>query len=93
MSCPALPPAFANGTMNEITIRYFASLRDERGLAQERLQAQGTAAELYDRLAVQHGFSLERDRVRVAVNDAFVDWSTALKPADSVVFIPPVAGG
>jgi molybdopterin converting factor small subunit len=31
--------------------------------------------------------------LRVAVNDEFRDWSSALEPNDRVVFIPPVAGG
>jgi molybdopterin converting factor small subunit len=52
-----------------------------------------TAAELYDDLAKQHGFSLPGARLRVAINDAFVPWTTPLQEGDGLVFIPPVAGG
>ena len=80
--------------MNQITIRYFALLKDQRGLRDEVLDtAAATAADLYDTLAAKHLFTLGRDRVRVAVNDVFADWQTPLCTNDTVVFIPPVAGG
>jgi len=31
--------------------------------------------------------------VKVAINDEFGDWQAVLQDGDSVVFIPPVAGG
>ena len=37
--------------------------------------------------------TMSMNHVRLAVNDAFVDWSTPLNDGDAVVFIPPVAGG
>jgi molybdopterin converting factor small subunit len=80
--------------MKQITIQYFASLRDERGLGLETVETDaGSAAELYDRIAAVHLFGLERGRVRVAVNDEFAPWETGLKTGDKIVFIPPVAGG
>jgi molybdopterin converting factor small subunit len=80
--------------MKQITIHYFASLRDERGLAVETVETDAeTAAELYARIAAINLFGLERDRVRVAVNDAFAPWETPLGTGDKIVFIPPVAGG
>ncbi len=80
--------------MKQITIRYFALLKDQRGLRDEVIETgAATAADLYDHLASTHRFSLGRDRVRVAVNDVFADWQTPLCVNDTVVFIPPVAGG
>jgi molybdopterin synthase sulfur carrier subunit len=80
--------------MKQITIHYFASLRDERGLGAETVETDaGTAAELYDCIAAANLFGLERSRVRVAVNDAFAPWETPLAAGDKLVFIPPVAGG
>ena len=45
------------------------------------------------KLGKLHGFTLPADRLRVAVNDEFEPWTAAVRDADSVVFIPPVAGG
>jgi len=77
-----------------LTVRYFAILREQRGLSEERLTLPATTAgDLYDQLRRTHGFSLEPTLVRVAVNHAFTPSSTPLTDGDEVVFIPPVAGG
>ncbi|HEX9207111.1 MAG TPA: MoaD/ThiS family protein [Steroidobacteraceae bacterium] len=77
-----------------IHVQYFAVLREQAGRSQETRQTRAaTAAELYDEAQAEHGFALPRTMLRVAVNDEFCDWSTALEPGDRVVFIPPVAGG
>jgi molybdopterin converting factor subunit 1 len=80
--------------MPKIQVQYFAILREQRGVAAEELTTPAaTAAALYDELRARHGFSLPRERIRAAVNDAFVETSAALRDGDRVVFIPPVAGG
>ena len=77
-----------------IRLRYFALLREQRGLESETLHTSAaTARELYLELAAEHGFTLAVERVGVAVNDAFASWDRPLAANDSVVFIPPVAGG
>ena len=43
--------------------------------------------------AARHPFSLTPEMLRVAVNAEFGEWTQALADGDSVVFIPPVAGG
>jgi molybdopterin converting factor small subunit len=52
-----------------------------------------TPEALYEELRARHPFTLPGNRVRAAVNDAFVDAATPLREGDRVVFIPPVAGG
>jgi len=80
--------------MINITVRYYAQLRDERGCAEETLAcASGSAAGLYDDLQREHGFSLDRQNLKVAIDDEFCDWSMELREGHRVVFIPPVAGG
>ncbi len=81
--------------MNQtIVVQYFAILREQRGLAEETLvTAAATPAALYDELRARHRFTLPGDRVRAAVNDAFVAADAPLRAGDRVVFIPPVAGG
>lgn len=77
-----------------VQIKYFALLRDERGLASEIIQTEAaTLAELYNEIRRKHDFSLPLERMSVAVNDGFADWSSGLNDNDVVVFVPPVAGG
>ncbi len=78
----------------QIHVRYFALLREERGMESELLQTQAaTTRELYNELRGQHGFSLDSKLMGVAINDEFSTWETPLQSGDRVVFLPPVAGG
>jgi molybdopterin converting factor subunit 1 len=77
-----------------VLVRYFAALREQRGLDEERVATSAsTAGELYEELRARHGFTLPAARLRVAVNDAFEPWATPVRSGDALVFIPPVAGG
>jgi molybdopterin converting factor subunit 1 len=77
-----------------VRLEYFALLREQRGLDAETVETAATTARaLYRELAASHGFTLPEARVRVAVNNAFASWDRALAANDTVVFIPPVAGG
>jgi molybdopterin converting factor subunit 1 len=79
--------------MLQIRIEYFAIFREHVGRDSEELQTgAGTVSDLYAELDQRYGFP-EIGRLKVAVNDEFGDWDTALQDGDSVVFIPPVAGG
>jgi molybdopterin converting factor small subunit len=63
------------------------------GCAHETLSTPAaTVGELYAELDQRHAFPAV-GRMKVAVNDEFCAWDTALRDGDSVVFIPPVAGG
>jgi molybdopterin converting factor subunit 1 len=80
--------------MLTVQVQYFAILREQRGLSQEQLTtAARTPSALYDEIRARHDFTLPGDRVRAAVNGAFVDSSAPLRDGDQIVFIPPVAGG
>ncbi len=77
-----------------VQVQYFAILREQRGLSEERIStAAATPAALYEELRGRHGFALPGDRVRAALNGDFAPASTLLRDGDSLVFIPPVAGG
>ena len=77
-----------------VTIQYFAILREERGLSKETFQTQAqNAAQLYQELKGRHGLSFPQDRLKVAINDEFASWKAPLSDGDDVVFIAPVAGG
>jgi molybdopterin converting factor subunit 1 len=80
--------------MLSLHVQYFAILREQRGVSEEKLATNaGTPRALYDELRRRHNFTLPGERIRAAVNDAFVDANVALHDGDRVVFIPPVAGG
>jgi molybdopterin-guanine dinucleotide biosynthesis protein A len=78
----------------QLTIQYFALMREQAGRSHETLEtAAATPADLYAELQHRYGFTLPREQLKVAVNSDFADWSRRLVGGDSVVFIPPVAGG
>lgn len=76
-----------------ITVLYFASLRDAAGIGSEIVPVPQSLTALYEQLRARHGFALARDRLRVAVDGAFVDWATVVADGAEVAFIPPVSGG
>ena len=80
--------------MLTVHVQYFAILREQRGVSQEKLSTNAVSpGALYEELRSRHHFTLPADRVRAAVNDAFVDSAAPLREGDRIVFIPPVAGG
>ena len=77
-----------------VTVEYFASLREPAGTAREEVTTEvHTAAGLWDELRLRHGFHLDLDAVRLARNDEFAEWTTPLSDGDRLSFLPPFAGG
>jgi molybdopterin synthase sulfur carrier subunit len=79
--------------MAEITVLYFASLRDAAGCDSERVDHDGDLRSLYLMLQTKHGFALQLERLRVAMNGAFARWDDVPGEGVEVAFIPPVSGG
>ena len=78
----------------QLKVQYFAVFREQRGLGEESLViAVATPGELYAQLRARHGFTLAPEMVRAAVNGSFAPMTRELASGDTVVFIPPVAGG
>ena len=78
----------------KITVEYFAQFRDLANCSSEEFDTSAmTATELYQQVAGQYGFELPVDDLKLAVNEEFADWGYQLKEGDTLVFIPPVAGG
>lgn len=83
-----------SAAQRRIRVQYYALLREQAGRSDETLAtAAQTPRALYDELRMRHPFTLGPEVLRVAVNGEFGDWSQPLAEGDSVVFIPPVAGG
>lgn len=86
----------ANGTLADkrIKVQYYAILREQAGRSDESIvTGASTPRDLYNELKSRYPFSLAPEMLRVAVNAEFGEWSQRLADGDSVVFIPPVAGG
>jgi molybdopterin-guanine dinucleotide biosynthesis protein A len=90
----AATAAFGGGASRRLNVRYFALLREQAGRSSEELETQATTPrELYEELRRRRGLTLAPEFLRVAVNDEFGDWRSPLSDGDTVVFLPPVAGG
>jgi len=90
------PAANAGKTHGRLAlqVQYYALFREQAGRSEERLDTTAaTPEQLYRELQARYPFVLSQQQLKVAVNASFCDWHTALKSGDTVVFIPPVAGG
>lgn len=83
-----------------IELLYFAWVRERIGIDGERLALPpgvGSAAQLLDWLETRGtnyaGALADRDRLRVAVNQAFAPLDAPVKAGDEVAIFPPVTGG
>ena len=75
-------------------VLYFASLRDRAGMEAEQVNSLALDARgLYKELRARHGFSMDEERLRVAINGTFASWEQRLHDGDEIVFLPPVSGG
>ena len=77
----------------DIKVRYFASMRDRMGRAEETVTVEGegiTVEELWRRVA---GGQEMPPNLLIAVNMEYTDASRQLKSGDEVAFFPPVTGG
>ncbi|RGE41822.1 molybdopterin converting factor subunit 1 [Comamonas testosteroni] len=84
--------------MNQITVRYFASIREAMGTGSENLQtAAATVGALRTELMGQSEAAAqalaEGKAVRMALNQNMCDGAAALQSGDEVAFFPPVTGG
>jgi len=79
--------------MKTVHIEYFAVLRECAGSDREAVStAAETPQQLFAELAERYEFPTLQS-VKVAINEEFSDMQASLSDGDTVVFIPPVAGG
>lgn len=79
-----------------ITVRYFAALRDDAGRDTEIVTVdpeRASPTEIYTDVAGRYGFTLDRSIIRPAINGRYVKWDAPVADGDEIVFIPPVSGG
>jgi len=74
-----------------ITIKYFASMRDRMGHAEDKIQVSenATVKEAWDQLSNE----VLPENTLIAVNMEYTHIEHALIEGDEVAFFPPVTGG
>jgi molybdopterin synthase sulfur carrier subunit len=73
-----------------ITVRFFASLREQVGVDVTRVEVFAGGVESV--WAETTGREPDR-HVRVAINQQYADWDSPVTDGDEVAFFPPVTGG
>ena len=81
-----------------ITVRYFASIREAMGAGSEDLSTSSTTVgALREELMAPSAAAAEAlahgKAVRMALNQEMCSGDAVLKPGDEVAFFPPVTGG
>ena len=82
-----------------ITVRFFASLREITAIDMIEIELpQGSVSgdvipALRDDLNPDALVAIERDEVRIAVNQVILRAEQILNDADEVAFLPPITGG
>jgi molybdopterin synthase sulfur carrier subunit len=82
-----------------LTVRFFASLREQLGTGELTLASEGLAdiGALIAALGREHGpqwaEALAAPNLIVARNQAVAAWDSGLADGDEIAFYPPVTGG
>jgi len=76
-----------------ITIKYFASLKESMDCAEQQMEVEEkiTVGDLWQTLATDH--HVEVAKILMAVNMIYVKPEQVLHEGDEVAFFPPVTGG
>jgi len=77
--------------MPKITVRYFASLREQLGRGEEQVDAAGIGcvADIWSRVCAM---PLPANTL-VAINQEYASPASVVRAGDEVAFFPPVTGG
>lgn len=78
-------------SMNVITVRYFASLRERFGRSEDQVEAAGlsSVADVWRRVSAA---PLPANTL-VAINQEYASPGSPVRAGDEVAFFPPVTGG
>ena len=76
-----------------VSVRYFASLRDRMGRANETVELDGDTATLSEIGAKVTGGQSIPDSTLISVNMEYTDADAVLTNGDELAFFPPVTGG
>lgn len=77
--------------MSSITVKYFASLREQLGRGEEQVEFVGLrcVSDVWSRVS---GLPLPKNTL-VAINQEYASLDSIVQAGDEVAFFPPVTGG
>lgn len=76
-----------------VTVKYFASMRDRMGRGEEVVQLDPENPTIADLLGKIDADNAMPQNTLIAVNQEYTDKSHVIKEGDEVAFFPPVTGG
>lgn len=76
-----------------VKVRYFASMRDRMGRAEEVVAIAGDSSTVADVWSAVSGGKQMPASTLIAVNMAYTDAAATVKDGDELAFFPPVTGG
>ena len=76
-----------------VTIRYFAGMRDKMGRAQDTVRVTEEAMTVADVWKQASGGQTLPENILIAVNMEYTNGNHVVKNGDEVAFFPPVTGG
>lgn len=80
----------------EITVKYFASLRDTLNKSTEQLSFEKetlSIAEVWKNISAASGSSNGKENILCALNKEYVNFDHLVIDGDELAFFPPVSGG
>ena len=80
--------------MKKITVLFFGKLKETWKTNKTELESNCSSVDsLYSELLEKTADKPHKPSIKVAINDEFVDWDTAIKDGDIIAFLPPASGG
>lgn len=76
-----------------VTIRYFAGMRDKMGRAQDTVRVTEETMTVADVWKQASGGQTLPENILIAVNMEYTNGNHVVKNGDEVAFFPPVTGG
>ena len=78
----------------KLQMKYFAAIREACGKSEELLETNSTNThELFEELTSLYGLQIDKQNLKVAINEEYSSFDAKFNELDIVAFIPPVAGG
>lgn len=77
-----------------IEILFFGKLKETWNTNKLKLKTNSDDIEsLYTEILSKAAQTPHKESIKVAINDEFVDWKTAITDGDCIAFLPPASGG